>query len=99
MQQGWSEHNARVGQLADCAKKEAGNAPPKANQSMGPPTPTVPQDVDVYAQPGGEGKPIGMLKGGSKVLLLINGPISGVMSPAIPCPPVRVGFGAARALS
>ena len=68
-QQGWSEHNARVGQLADCAKKEAGNAPPKANQSMGPPTPTVPQDVDVYAQPGGEGKPIGILKGGSKVLL------------------------------
>ena len=68
-QEGWSEHNARLGDLADCAKKEAANAPPKANQGMGPPTPTVPQDVDVYAQPGGKGKSIGTLKGGSRIML------------------------------
>ena len=32
-QQGWSEHNARVGLLADCLKKEVANTPPKANTS------------------------------------------------------------------
>jgi hypothetical protein len=29
----------------------------------------VPLDVDVYAKPGGEGQPIGVLKGGTKVHL------------------------------
>jgi hypothetical protein len=33
----------------------------------------VPLDVDVYAQPGGVGKPVGMLKGGTKVHLATKG--------------------------
>lgn len=66
-QQGWSEHNARVGQLADCAKKEVANAPPKANQSVGAPIVTVKAEVDIYKQPGGEGKPFGSVKAGTSV--------------------------------
>ena len=73
-QQGWSEHNARVGQLADCAKSEAANAPPKMNNSVGAPVVTVPQDVDVYAEAGGAGTPVGVLKAGSRPQLYESRP-------------------------
>jgi hypothetical protein len=33
----------------------------------------VPRDVDVYAQPGGAGQPVGQLAGGSKVRLATKG--------------------------
>ena len=66
-QQVWNEHNARVALLADCAKKDAANAPPKANTSVGAPMVKVLQDVNIYKQPGGEGKPFGFVKGGTNV--------------------------------
>jgi hypothetical protein len=71
-QQAWSEHNARLGALADCAKKEAAagsSAPSKGNQSAGAPVVNVKQDVDVYKLPGGVGQAFGTLKSGARPLL------------------------------
>jgi hypothetical protein len=77
-QQGWSEHNARAGQLADCAKKGTAeqNTPPNPNagQSAGAPVVTVPQDVDVYKEPGGVGEPIGVLRKDSRPQLYESRP-------------------------
>jgi hypothetical protein len=66
---GWSEYYSREGQLKDCLKKEVGNQPPKMNQSAGAPDVTVPQEVDLYADPGGAGQPIGTVKAGTRVQL------------------------------
>jgi hypothetical protein len=68
-QAGWSEHNARAGALADCLKKQVNAAPPKANQGLGVPTVTVNNEVDIYEQPGGVGKPFDSVKANSQVNL------------------------------
>jgi hypothetical protein len=66
-QQGWSEHNARLGALADCAKKEVAAAPPKSNFSVGAAEFIVKQDVDIYKEPGGSGQPFDILRRNTKV--------------------------------
>jgi hypothetical protein len=70
----WSEHYAREGQLKDCAMKDAAAAPPKGNSSMSVNARTASRDVDVYALPGGVGKPLGILRSGSLVNLLVKKP-------------------------
>lgn len=66
-EQAWGEHNARAGGLADCARKEAASASPKANQGAGAPEAIVRKDVDIYKQPGGVGRPFDVLRIGTKV--------------------------------
>lgn len=65
-QQAWGEHNARLGALADCAKKHVKAAPPKGNYSAGAPEVTVDADVDIYKEPG-EGQPFDILRVNTKV--------------------------------
>lgn len=63
----------RAGKIAECMKQQAANAPPKANQGMGPETITIPSDVGVFAEAGGT-KPFGTVKKGTKALFLDKKP-------------------------
>ena len=62
----WSEFYSREGEIKDCLVKKT-SAPSGGLMSAGPPVVTVPQDVDIYASPGGVGRPFGFVKAGSRV--------------------------------
>jgi hypothetical protein len=63
----WSEFNTRAELLKDCLAKLPPPPPSGTGPiSLGPPVVTVPQDVDIYAEPGGVGRPFGMVKAGTK---------------------------------